>query len=554
MSLDPEWVRPAPDAATVRRLADALDCSSALAAVLAARGVTDPEAAARWLAPSTEAIHDPGDLPEIDSAVDRLTRAVTRGESVLVYADRDVDGGTGCAVLQPLLDDLGADVQRHVPGKYDGYGLDAEVLTARATDLVVAVDCGTTAHDAIDAAVDADTDVVVVDHHDPDASLPAATACVNPRRQDSTYPNTDLAAGAVAWKVGQALLTSHDPVRIEGYHRRTLPLAAVATVGDYVSLTLENRAIVREGYERLPDSGLPGLERTATRCGVDSLQDLGWSLVPLLNAAQEADSGEKMVEVLLARGSDRIDALLDQLETYRADRRRDRQERIDHLRACFDAGIDPGDPAYVVRTDDYVGGSAMHTLSEEWYRPVFTYRRRGDAYKGGARSAPDVDLLEVLDACTDLLEDYWGHPGAAGFRMDLDAPAPFERRVHEVVTERYDIDRFRPTLDIDATVAPTDLHDGIVDDLEALAPFGTDHDEPLLVVEAVVFEEFEQFGDGDAHWKGHPETGAFTVLDWGGDTLPDVLVDGTYDVAGTVSEDDWRGGVVLEVEGVRQRE
>jgi single-stranded-DNA-specific exonuclease len=553
MTVEPEWVHPSPDPASVRRLVEALDCSNVLASVLATRGVTDPDEAAQWLSPSTEAIHDPGGLPDLESAVDRLDSAVTAGESVLVYADRDVDGVTGCAALRPLLSDLGASVDSHVPGKYEGYGLDADILadhTAAGTDLVVAVDCGTTAKDAIDTAVDAGTDVVVVDHHDPDDRLPAATACVNPRRADSSYPNSDLAAGALAWKVGQALLTTHDPVRIESYHQRTLPLAAVATVGDYMPLTLENRAIVREGFDRLPDSGLPGLERTAEHCDVDSLRDLGWSLIPLLNAAQEADSGHVMLDVLLARDRQQVDTLIEQLEDYREDRRQERAERMAHLQACFDSQVDPEDPAYVVRTDDYVGGAAMNDLSQEWYRPVFTYRRKNDRYKGGARSAPAVDLLEVLASCEDLLDDYWGHPGAAGFEMDLNEPAPFEQRVTEVITNNYDVEAFRPTLDIDAVLEPNALHVGNVEEIEALAPFGTDHDEPLVLVEGVEFDEFDQFGNGDDHWKGHPVEGEFEVLDWGGETLPAVEAGRAYDVAGSLSEDGWSGGVILDVEGV----
>lgn len=554
VSVDPEWVRPGVDPSTVWQLADTLECSHVLASVLAARGVTDPEAAARWLSPSTDAIHDPGGLPDMEPAVDRLVSAVTGGESVLVYADRDVDGVTGCAVLRPMLQRLGVTVDSHVPGKYDGYGLDADVVAEHADagiDLVVAVDCGTTAHEAIETAREAGVDVLVVDHHDPDPELPAAGAVVNPGRADSNYPNPDLAAGALAWKVGQALLTSHDPVRIEDYHQRTLPLAAVATVGDYVPLTVENRAIVREGYKRLGDTGLPGLERAAEHAGVESLRDLGWSLAPLLNAAQEADRGEVMLEVLLARDETRIEHLLEQLDSYREQRRQDRADRIEHLRACFDAQGDPADPAFVIRTDEYVGSAAMHDLSEDHYRPVFTYRRKTDHYTGGARAAPDVDLLSVLEDCGDLLDDYWGHPGAAGYTMDLDTPSQFESRVHEVIRKQYDVEEFRPTLDVDAVVNPSDLHEGIVEELQLLAPFGTDHDEPLVLVEGVAIDRFDQFGDNADHWKAYPDEGDFELLDWGGDTLPSLESNVPYDVAVVVSINSWSGRVVLDLKGVR---
>ena len=122
MTVDPEWVYPSSDPEAVRRLVDELDCSHFLASVFATREVTDPAAADRWLWPSTQAIHDPGGLGDLDLAVDRLASAVTGGESVLVYADSEIDGLTGCAALRPLLADLGVTVDSHIPGKYDRTG------------------------------------------------------------------------------------------------------------------------------------------------------------------------------------------------------------------------------------------------------------------------------------------------------------------------------------------------------------------------------------------------------------------------------------------------
>lgn len=552
-----EWVRPKPDRGTVRRLADSLGCSTVLATVLVSRGFKEPTAAERALNPSVRAIHAPSVLPDMGGAVARLEAAVDRQDDVVVFSDRDVDGITGSAILTTLLRAFETSTTARAPGKWDGYGLSEDEvaeLANQAVDLLVVVDCGTTAHDAIDRATATGMDVVVIDHHDPDETLPTVTACVNPRRSDSDYPNTDLAAGALAWKVGQELVETHDPLQIEDYHRQALPLAAVATLGDFMPLTLENRAIVREGFSRLEESDFPGLVRTADHCGVDSMRDIGWSLVPLLNAAQEAESGELMLELLLARDTDRIDDLIDRLEAYRAQRSRQRAERQAHLDECVDAQVDTNNAdVFFVETDRYVGGGPMSQVSKRWHRPVITYRRADSGYKGGGRTAPDIDLLALYEACDDLLETYWGHPGAAGFRVAEEQLEPFKQQLTETLRVRYDPAELRPTVDVDATVESTDINAATVEELDRLGPFGTNHDQPIVLIEDVDIVNWEWFGDDGRHWKGRPAaTDDFTIIDWNGDTIETVDdLPNTCDIAGTPSIDDYERTVVVTLEAIR---
>lgn len=558
VSVEPEWVTPTADRGTVRRLSDTLGCSTVLATVLTNRGVRDPATADRQLDPTVDAIHLPAGLPDIEAAVERLSVAIDRTEDIAVFGDRDVDGITGCAILTTLLRNLGASPSLRVPGKWDGYGLSEDAvddLAEQAHDLLVTVDCGTTAHDPIDRARATGLDVVVIDHHDPDEALPTVTACVNPRREDGQYPNPDLAAGALAWKVGQALLEHRDPRRIEDYHRQALPLAAVATVCDYMPLTLENRAIVQEGFDRLENCGLPGLVQSADHCDVGSMRDLRWSLVPLLNAAQEAESGDLMLDLLLAGDSDRIDELIDRLETYRAQRRRERAEQLAHLEACVAAQVDDPETTDIVfvETDRYVGGGPMSELSRRWHRPVITYRREESGISGGGRTEPDVDLLALYRACEDLLEEYWGHPGAAGFRVAPGAIDAFEDRVTAALRDRYDPAALRPTIDVDVMVDPTDLDREIVTELDRLGPFGTANDEPIVMVEEVTIVDGEWFGDENRHWKTRPAgTEDLTVIDWGGDTIAPVADPPfTCDIAGTLSIDEYANAVSLTPEAIR---
>jgi single-stranded-DNA-specific exonuclease len=557
VTVEPEWVQPTPDSSDVRRLASELECSTVLARVLVSRGYTEPSIARDALDPSVDAIVHPSALPDLQAAVARLASAVDGDESIGLFADRDVDGITGCAILQTLLEDHGANVRRQVPGKYDGYGIDepaVEDFVDAGVDLLVAVDCGTTAYDAIERARSAGIDVVVIDHHDPDNALPETTACVNPRCADSEYPNPDLAAGALAWKVGQAFVEERDPGHLQGYHRRALPLAAIATLGDHMALTVENRAIVREGFSRLQDCDLPGVVQTAGHCDVETTRDVGWSLVPLLNAAQEDASGEFMLELLLARDRDRIDAKIDQLEDYREDRRRQRAERLAHLETCIDEQIDPEhEPVIFVQTEEYVGGGAMSELSSRWYKPIVTYRPHDDGFRGGARTKPDVDLLELYGECDDLLDEYWGHPGAAGFRIPEANLEAFESRFTDGLTERYDVAELRPTLDVDVTVDPGDLDRSVVSEIERFGPYGSNHDEPIVLLEAVELADTQWFGADDAHWKGRPaDADDIVCIDWNGDEVSALDLDrGPVDVAGTLGIDDYDDWVRVTVEAMR---
>lgn len=558
MRVNPEWERFRPDWEVVRRLTDSFDCSTVLASVLANRGITEPADAERVLDPDADVFYSPGLLPDIESADARLQTAVDGREDIVVFSDRDVDGITGSAVLTPLLREFGASVTHRAPGKWDGYGLRTDAvddIAGAPVDLLVLVDCGTTALDALARASSAGMDVVIVDHHDPDETLPDVAACVNPRRSDSEYPNADLAAGALAWKVGHEFVETHAPLYIEKFHRQALPLAAIATLGDYMSLTLENRAIAREGFSRLEENPLKGLVRTASYCAVESMRDIHWSLVPLLNAAQEAESGGLMLELLLAEDPDRIDELIDQFEQYREQRKQERAEQQAHLQACFEAQIDPTNAdVFFIETDQYVGGGPMSQLSKQWYRPVITYRRVDSGYKGGGRTAPDIDLLSLYQSCEDLLETYWGHPGAAGFEVAEKHLEPFKERLTEALHDRYEPGELRPTIDVDATADPSEINESLVRELERFGPFGTNHDQPIILIEGVDVEGWKWFGDDDSHWKGWPAgEPAFTVIDWNGETIEDFdELDGTCDIAGTLSMDDYEDAVAVTLEGIRR--
>ena len=547
MAIEREWVVRSPDPGTVDRLTDEIGCSPAMATVLANRGFDDPDEARHALRPTATAIHHPKDLPDDDRVVDRIETALDDGERIGIFADRDIDGVSGAAALVPLFEELEASVSVRIPGKWDGYGLSTEAVDAfadRGVSLLVAVDCGTTAHEAIERAGSRGIDVAVVDHHRPEDSLPPAVGVVNPRRVDSTYPQESLAAGAVAWKVGQLLVERRTPARIGSYHRRTLPLAAIATLGDYMPLTVENRAIVREGFDRLFDCGVPGLVALAHHCEVETIRDLGWSLVPLLNAGQEDESGTFTLEFLLADRPAAIRRTIDRLEAYREQRRANRRARRDYLEGLIAETFDPDRDALVfVETDRWVGGGPMSGFARELGRPVVTYREREDGYRGGGRSGSAVDLLDLYGECDELLDDWWGHPGAAGFRLAEANVDPFGRRLDRLVRDRFDPEELRPTVEADVVMSPAAVTPRLLEEFDDLRPFGSDNEEPTALFESVAFEACTWFGEDDAHCRLEPARDGPTSVGpsfvvWNGrETFDESTVPGRLDVLGTLAFD-----------------
>lgn len=552
-----DWEHPSTDSATVNILVEALGCPRPVATVLANRGISDPKAARRFMQPSLADLHAPRDLPDIEAAVDLLSDACESKSRIAVYADRDVDGGCAGAILVKLLDSLGADVRYSVPGKYDGYGLHTDIieeLAARSVDLLATVDCGTAAHEEIEYARSQGMSVVVTDHHPPEGDLPRAEAVVNPRRPDSQYPNSNLAGAGVAFKLGDALIDTVRPSRKDRYYEWALPLAAVATVGDYMDLRQENRAIVREGFDRLFESDLTGLVETARHAEVDSVRDLSWSLAPVLNASQESRDGEFMLDLLLAEDADAITEMLSDLDEYRAQRQADQGDQLAHLRDCVATQADPDDSLILVETEAYVGGSALNQISEEYDKPVVAYRWSNGVYKGGCRSKSDIDFRELYEHVEYLLEDFWGHPGAAGFTVAAEDIEQFTQDLRKALEDEYDTADLRPTIEIEGTISERDLNRHLADAIGALGPFGPGNSEPVFLLESVEIESYEFFGDGDEYCRLTPAASAATLLDWDGIVDVESLdIPCHCDVAGTIGYDTFREKPSVAITDIRSR-
>src|SRR5438128_4461378 len=485
-------VRPS-DQAQASTLGEALGVSTIVAALLIARGHQDVESAQAFLKPSLDQLHDPFLMRGMTDAVKRLLQAIDNQEPILIYGDYDVDGTTGTAVLLRALRMLGATAGYHVPHRFtEGYGIRQEALEKAAGEgykLVVSVDCGITAHEPLHWARAHGLDIIVTDHHLPDADegAPPALAVLNPNQKGCDYPDKNLAGVGVAFKLIHALFRERGrEAQVPGF----LKVVAIGTVADVAKLVGENRAIVALGLSDLPRAVNPGLRALIdiAGCGEDgqmSAYDLGFRIGPRINAAGRMDAASAVVELFNARNQDEAQRLAEHLDTRN-------RERMEAQREIFNRAIEEFESvaereakthAAVIAGDGWhrgVIGLAASKIAERLNRPCVVISLDGEIGHGSARSIEAYHLFDGLTACRDLLEKFGGHSHAAGLSIRRDRIAEFRRRLNEHAASCLTEEDLVPALCIDAEVPASGLGFQLSQDLRVLEPFGAGNPRPVF--------------------------------------------------------------------------
>lgn len=466
-------------------IADALGLHATTARVLVARGLDSAAAAERWLNPTLDALHSPFAFAQMEAAVDRLLHALRAGERIVVHGDYDVDGITGTVLLVTVLRHLGGDAKLLLPHRLrDGYGLNpAGVERARAEGggLLIAVDCGITALAACDRARDLGMDVIVVDHHLPRAELPHAHAILNPRLADSGYPEDDLAAVGIAFKLARGLLQRH-PANLSGI--ALLKLVALGTVADLVPLRGENRVLTYHGLAGLADAVNPGLCALMQVSGVDARAvtagDVGFRLAPRINAAGRIGEPEDAAELFLTTDPVRARRLAAHLHRLNGERQELERGVVAQV---LGAGVSAEDAIVVAAGEGWhrgVIGIVASRLVEETGRPSMVISIDGEEAHGSARSVPGFDIVAALAAAADLLTDYGGHHQAAGFHLPA-SRVPELREALVAGAAVQDPSAHRHALVCDDRLAADAISPALALELDRLAPFGIGNPRPRFL-------------------------------------------------------------------------
>jgi single-stranded-DNA-specific exonuclease len=481
------------DDAQVDRLAAELGIARVVARLLCLRGFDEADSAARFLRPALEQLHDPFALTDMGPAVDRLLQAIARREKIAIHGDYDVDGITSTVILRRALELLGGDVTHFIPERLrDGYGLQPaaiERLHAEGVQVVVSVDCGIRAADAARRAADLGLDLIVTDHHEPEATLPPALAVINPKRHDCSYPDKHLAGVGVALKLVQALCarTGRD---------RWLPafvkIAAIGTLADVVPLVGENRIIAKIGLEALSRGphtvGLRALLEGSGLAGrtIDSFQ-VAFMLAPRVNAAGRMSTPDIATRLLLATAeamADEARLLAEQLNAENLRRQAEEADIVAQARKAID-----GDPAVGAHNVLVVAGEGWHRgvigivaskIVDAYCRPAIVISVDGEVAHGSCRSIPAFDMLAALEGCADLFLKFGGHRQAAGLTMEAARVPEFRARINDYADARLDPQDLMPRLRIDGPLGLRAITADVIEGLTRLGPFGLGNPRPVF--------------------------------------------------------------------------
>ena len=514
-------------------LAATLGLKPAVGRALWARGLRDPAAAERFLAPQLAMLPDPYGLKGIDAAVARMQRALEGREAVCVYGDYDVDGVTSTALLVSTLRKFAAcapgpaapaRIDFYVPHRLvEGYGLNhaaMERLAGRGVRLVVSADCGVTAVSEIDAAARLGLDVVVIDHHtsaQTSEGLPRAVAILNPHQPGCTFPGRELAAVGVAFHL---LLALRKRLREAGWFARggepnlkeALDLVALGTIADVVPLTGPNRVLVHFGLLELAKGNRPGvlaLKGVAGLSGAVTAGDVGFKLGPRINAAGRLDDASVGVRLLLTDDLTEARRLAEQLD--RANReRQELQTRIaaDAIARAEKLGPPEERRSLVVSAPDWhagVVGIVAARLVERFHRPALVLAEDGETSisKGSGRSVEGFHLYDALAACSPHLQKFGGHKHAAGVTLSTrDIPA-LAAALEEQARKQLRPEQLTPKVRIDARLHPGELDLALAQQLQRLAPFGAGNPEPVFTCGGLSITESRLIADKRGAGPGH---------------------------------------------------
>lgn len=552
------WILPKPpDEEAVRALMSALSLPEIVCRLLLIRGHVTAEEAKLFLRPKLDRLHDPLGFLSMDKAVERLARAIRDQELVFIHGDYDVDGICSTTILTRVIRGLGGKAMPFIPRRIeDGYDLsDAGVDAAIAAEakVVVTADCGTGAAAPVARLCGAGVDVIVTDHHLPSGELPDCLAILNPKRSGDTYPDKDLAAVGVTFKLALAL--AHEMGANDNFVWAMLDLVALATIADVAPLRGENRVFVRYGLKMLADTRNIGMRALLRAAGLDGKQltagRIGFILAPRLNAAGRLGHAIRGVELLLTDNEHEANTIARELEELNQRRQDIDRATLEQAREKVLA-MDLDEWFSIVLADDSwhpgVIGIVASRLVEEFGRPTVLIALSGDQGKGSGRSIPKFDLHGALGQAREHLLRYGGHRVAAGVTIARDKVPEFAARFNEIARSVLTPADLIPEIRVDLEVS-IDGMDGRLESLfRHFEPFGIGNPTPVLLARNVLIARPPRVvGKDGLKLVLDTGTGSLDAIGWGLANRVTEFQPGTkVDVAFRLERDDYRGESYLQ--------
>src|SRR3989338_2575168 len=541
--------------------------------LLAKRGISDAAEVSAFLNPDYELhTHDPFLLHGMDVAVARLSSAIEKNERIAVYADFDCDGIPGAALLSDLFNKIGYEnFEVYLPHRdREGYGFHAEAieaLAARGVKLIITVDVGTTAIDAVAYAKDRGVDVIVTDHHEILGELPDAVAILNPKI--APYPFPHLCGAATAFKLAQATLREGKKRGLEafinipdGWEKWLLDLVAIATVADMVELTGENRVLVRFGLQVLHKTPRPGLNALFTRLRLRKSEltedDIGFSIAPRVNAASRMDAPDLALKLLTTKDRDEAELLAAKLEELNASRKgvvggivREARKRVKGRFTKDDAVVVLGDPDW---KPALLGLAANSIMGDRGGIVCMWGRDANGRIKGSCRSDGAMRVVELFTEASEVFEEYGGHAAAGGFSVSAEKDHTLQEALTKAALNLKEKGVTDTSGEHDALVTLREVALPLFRDIQTLSPFGVGNPKPVFCIRNVRVRSPKAFGKEKNHIELNlvcmdtgTEARAFDFFRRAEDFSYLPAAESETRILATIERDTYRGGLALRL-------
>lgn len=523
--------------------------------LLAARGISDYEAAKTFFRPELDQLHDPFLMKGMKEAVQRISEAVEWHERILIYGDYDVDGTTAVSVVYSFLKEQcpEADISFYIPHRYrEGYGVSQQGIDyarENAYTLLITLDCGIKNAALIKQAQKEGIDVIVCDHHLPDDNLPPAFAILNPKQTDCPYPYKELSGCGIGFKLVQGL--SQEWKLPTGHIYKYLDLVATSIAADIVPIDGENRVLAYYGVKRVnedPCQAISAIKQVAGLQRAMQISDLVFVIGPRVNAAGRMDDARKAVDLFVETDFKKCAELAEALQSDNFDRK-----EVDRNITEEALSLIQNDPAMTARKSTVVFQPHWHKgvvgivasrLIDHYYRPTIVLTQSNEKVSGSARSISGFNIYEALHECRDLLESYGGHFFAAGMTMLPSQVTAFSEKFEEVVSRSIDPELLTPEIVIDAELNFSDITPNFYNIIRQFEPFGPSNLRPVFVSRNC--RDYRGWSKvvKDAHLKvsfTQPGSEPVSGIGFGLADKYQLVMNGPVDVVYTLDENEWNG-------------
>ena len=496
-----KWVVTKGNKDLAAQIAQELSIDPFAALLVTSRGFNNIDEISDFFDPEAPLQLSPLSIADMAKAAERINSAIDNFELICVFGDYDADGVTATALLYSYLETRGANVIRYIPDRLsEGYGLNnaaIEDLADRGVKLIVTVDNGVSAIEEAIRAKELGVDLIVTDHHKVGEVLPDCVAVVDPHRSDCPSSFKEMSGVGVAFKLVCALEGDDGEILIEEYG----DLVALGTIGDVVTLTGENRVMVRKGLSIINDNPRPGISALMEIAGVGdkvfSASTAAFTICPRINAAGRMGSATKALDLLLCEDDEIASQIAEEINHMNSLRQQTETSIFSQVQSMLMTDSDiMNDRIIVVDGDDWhqgVIGIVAARITERFGRPCVVISRDGEDARGSCRSIEGFSIYDAIEAVSDCLDHYGGHTLAAGLGLKSDRIEEFRRRINE-----YAADKEMPFAlqKIDCRLLPSSISLGMLSAMSLLEPFGAGNPQPCFGLFGVRIDEIAGVSDG----------------------------------------------------------